>query len=315
MERFGMTTVSSDAVRARDLIGYGRHRPRVEWPNGAALALSLVVNYEEGSEAYEHRGAPSTDGLAELNWYLPKDYRDFAMESVYEYGSRAGIWRLLDMFDEYQIPVTFFATPVALELNPAVGAAIQLAGHEPCSHGYRWDEAWRMSKEAEREQIQLAIDSIRSTTGSRPVGWYWRYSSSQWTRELLAEEGGFLYDSESYNDDLPYFTTAAGRPHLVLPYTHTYNDVHFVGAEGSHGSPADFVDSVVRGIDELRREGHRGFPKMMSVGLHPRWIGEANRASALREIIEHALSCGDVWIARREDIARWWIEHHQKWRT
>jgi peptidoglycan/xylan/chitin deacetylase (PgdA/CDA1 family) len=299
--------------RGRDLVGYGRRPPKVEWPNGANVAVNFVINYEEGSEHYERLGDRKTDGLAELNWNLSKEHRDFAMEAVYEYGSRAGIWRLLNMMEEYRIRLTFFACGMALEANPQVGAAIRELDHEPCSHGYRWSEPWHWTREEEERQIRKAIESIAEQTGSRPVGWYWRYSSTPWTRELLVEEGGFLYDSETYNDDLPYFTEVRGERHLVIPYSQTYNDVRFISSEGGWGSPQDLYDYLRRGLDELRREGERGYPKMMSVGLHARWTGQAGRANALREFIEYALAKGDVWFARRDEIARHWIDHFDDW--
>jgi peptidoglycan/xylan/chitin deacetylase (PgdA/CDA1 family) len=300
-------------ARKRDLIGYGRRPPKVVWPNGAKVAVNLVINYEEGSEHYERDGDSHTDGLAELNWAYGKDHRDFAMESVYEYGSRAGVWRLLNMFDDYDIKCTFFACGMALEKNPEVAAAIGEDGHEPCSHGYRWSTPTDFkAPEEEREQITLAVESIRRTTGSRPVGWYWRYSSTPWTRDLLVEEGGFIYDSETYNDDLPYFTDVNGKRHLVVPYSQTYNDVRFILAEGSV-TPDSFYDMLRRGVDELHREGARGYPKMMSVGLHSRWTGQAARANALRQFIEYSLAKGDVWFARRDEIARWWIDHSHEW--
>lgn len=300
--------------RPRDLVGYGRRPPKVVWPNEAKVAVNLVLNYEEGSEAYEFRGDPRTDGLGELNWaFSGTENRDYAMEAVYEYGSRAGVWRLLNMFNEYDIKITFFACGMALQLNPEVASAIGEFGHEPCSHGYRWSIPQDFkSREEEKEQIQLAIDAIRDTTGSRPVGWYWRYSSTPWTRELLVEDGGFLYDSETYNDDLPYFTQVHDKSHLVIPYTQTYNDVRFAIADGSV-TPDGFFGFLRRGLDELYREGERGYPKMMNIGLHSRWAGQAGRANALREFIEYALDKGDVWFARRDEIAHWWMDHHQEW--
>jgi peptidoglycan/xylan/chitin deacetylase (PgdA/CDA1 family) len=305
--------MDTDQARPRDLVGYGRRPPKVVWPDEAKVAVNLVINYEEGSEHYERLGDAKTDGLAELNWNLPKEFRDFAMEAVYEYGSRAGIWRLLNMFEEYGIHVTFFACGQALERNAEVAAAIGELGHEPCSHGYRWSEPWHMTREEEEEQIRMAVEAIRKTTGSRPVGWYWRYSSSPWPRELLVEEGGFVYDSETYNDDLPYFTDVGGKQHLVVPYSQTYNDVRYALSEGGFGSPQDFYDYLKRGFDELHREGERGYPKMLSIGLHARWAGQAARANALRQFIEYALDKGGVWFARRDEIARYWLEHHDEW--
>jgi peptidoglycan/xylan/chitin deacetylase (PgdA/CDA1 family) len=247
----------------RDLVGYGPSRPRVVWPNGAAVALSIVVNYEEGSEASKPDGDTRNEGMTEVSYAMPDEFRDLAVESMYEYGSRAGIWRLLRMFEEYGIHMTFFACAVALQKNPEVGAAIREYGHEPCSHGYRWSEPWHFTRDEEKEQIRLAVEAIRETTGSRPVGWYWRYSSTPWTRDLLVEEGGFTYDSETYNDDLPYFTEVQGKRHLVVPYSQTYNDVRFILSEGTFGAPNQFADLLKRALDELHREGERGYPKMM----------------------------------------------------
>lgn len=311
MDGKAWTNGSDEAIRPRDFIGYGPAAPAVTWPGGAVAAVNFAINYEEGSEQYQFRGDPKTDGMAELNWALDGQYRDFSMESVYEYGSRAGIWRLLRIFDEFEVPVTFFATAVALESNPLVGEAIAERGHEPCSHGYRWTEPWLVSREQEREDIARAVESIERSTGSRPVGWYSRYSSSPATRDLLVEEGGFLYDSEAYNDDLPYFTSVLGRQHLVIPYSQVYNDVHFI--DGSCGSPRDFYESLCWGLDQLRSEGAAGQPKMMSIGLHPRWSGQAGRALAIRRFLEHAAGTGDVWFARRADIARWWIDNAAQW--
>jgi peptidoglycan/xylan/chitin deacetylase (PgdA/CDA1 family) len=242
---------------------------------------------------------------------MDHDFRDLDVESVYEYGSRAGVWRLLRLFEEYAIRVTFFAAAVALERNPTVGQYIERAGHEPCSHGWRWEEPWRLERDEERQHIQWAIESFQDTCGQRPVGWFSRYSPSVNTRDLLVEEGGFLYDSDAFNDDLPYFTQVNGAEHLIVPYTHVYNDGRYAIAPHI-GGPSDFVDICKRGMSELRREGHIGHPKMMSIGLHPRWAGQAARTSAVREVIEYALELSDIWIATRRDIAEWWIDHHEE---
>ena len=296
----------------RDLVGYGRRPPKVVWPGGANVAVNIVVNYEEGSEHYEYAGDAKTDPLAEFNYALDRGYRDFSMESVFEYGSRAGVWRLLRMFDEYDVKTTFFACGMALELNPEVGQAIQEAGHEPCSHGYRWSEPWLMSEEEERREIENAVDAIRRTCGERPVGWYWRYSRSLVSRDLLVDEGGFLYYADAYNDDYPYFVEVRGKDHLVVPYSQVCNDFRFVVADGCVAGPGIFADFCKRALDELWREGAAGYPKMMTVALHPRLIGQPGRASAIRELIEHGLGKGDVWFARRVDIARWWLDHHHE---
>jgi peptidoglycan/xylan/chitin deacetylase (PgdA/CDA1 family) len=295
----------------RQFVGYGRRTPKVVWPNEAKVAVNLVVNYEEGSELSKPAGDGRNEGLAEIPYVMDPEYRDLCAESVYEYGSRAGIWRLLRLFDEYGIKVTFFACAVALERNPEVGAWLREAGHEPCSHGWRWSEQWLFDREEERRHMQGAIESIEKTCGERPLGWYCRYGPSVNTRELVVEEGGFVYDADAYNDDLPYFTEVLGKRHLVVPYTLMYNDVRYVLPQG-YSSPSDFFDSCRRGLDEYRREGAAGYPKMMSIGLHPRWVGQAGRVSGLRELIEYALAQRDVWMTRRIDIARWWIDHHEE---
>ncbi|MFQ5427205.1 MAG: polysaccharide deacetylase family protein, partial [Gaiellales bacterium] len=250
------------------------------------------------------------EGLAEISYVMPSEFRDLAAESVYEYGSRAGIWRLMSLFDEHDVKTTFFACAVALERNPEVGTWIQESGHEPCSHGWRWSEHWLHSREEEQRRITWAVESIERTCGERPLGWYCRYGPSVNTRELVVAEGGFVYDADAYNDDLPYFVDVAGSRHLVVPYSFTYNDGRYVLAQG-YGSPTDFFDYCRRALDEYRREGAAGYPKMMSIGLHPRWSGQAARTSGLREFIRYAQGCGDVWFARRIDIARWWLDHHQ----
>jgi peptidoglycan/xylan/chitin deacetylase (PgdA/CDA1 family) len=296
----------------RDLVGYGLHPPRVIWPQQAALALSIVVNYEEGSEYSKPLGDTRNEGMTEVSYMLPDEYRDLGAESMYEYGSRVGVWRILRLFDEYSVRATFYVSAVAVEQNPEVGRWIERAGHEPCSHGWRWEEVWLLGREEERQRIDLAVDSIRRTCGRRPVGCYHRYAPSVHTRELLVDEGGFLYDSDAYNDDLPYFVEVKERRHLVVPYSLVYNDSRFILAQGFSG-PGDFVDQVKRGIGEYRREADAGSPKMMSIGVHPRLFGQAGRISALREVIEHCQQLGDVWIATREQIARWFIEHEGEW--
>jgi peptidoglycan/xylan/chitin deacetylase (PgdA/CDA1 family) len=292
----------------RDYVGYGRNLPRVEWPKGAKLALNVVVNYEEGSEYTLPAGDGHNESLGEVPFGLPPEYRDLCMESVYEYGSRAGIWRLGRLFEQYKIKATIFACAVAVERNPDVAAWIQESGHDVCSHGWRWEEVWRLSREEEREHIRWAVQSFQESCGQRPPGWYCRYGASVNTRELVVEEGGFVYDSDYYGDDLPFFTDVGGKQHLVVPYSLTYNDLRYVIS--GYGSPGDFFDNCRRAIDELRREGQEGHPKMLSIGLHPRWAGQPSRTSALREVIEYALDKEDVWFARRIDIAQWWLDHH-----
>lgn len=291
----------------RDLVGYGRHVPKVRWPGDARIAVSIVLNYEEGSEYSHPNGDRRNDGLVEMIYGFDAQYRDLCAESVFEYGSRAGVWRVERLLTELKIPITCYACAVALERNPEVAAWLQEAGHEPCSHGWRWEEVWRLSREEEAEHIRRAIVSIEATCGVRPSGWYCRYGPSVNTRELLVEEGGFVYDSDAYNDDLPYYVEVKGTRHLVIPYTMTYNDAKF-GSLPAYGSPADFVDNLKRGFDQLWDEG-ASHPRMMSIGLHPRLIGQGSRIHALREFLEHAEKKGKVWFARRLDIAKWWNDH------
>ena len=293
----------------RDLIGYGAAAPTVAWPNGARLAVSLVVNYEEGSERSFAMGDPDQEAMTEWDGYqLPDDVRNLAMESMYEYGSRVGAWRLLDLFSELDVKTTFYACAVALEQNPELARRAVDDGHEICSHGYRWEEVFRLSEAEEREHMRLAIASIEQTCGRRPVGWYSRYGPSVHTRDLVVEEGSFLYDSDAYNDDVPYFVATANGRHLVVPYTPDNNDFSFWLASGFVTAP-DFTRYLCDAFDVLHAESART-PRMMSVGLHPRIIGRPGRISGLRGFIEYAKNRSDVWFATREEIARWWIEQH-----
>jgi peptidoglycan/xylan/chitin deacetylase (PgdA/CDA1 family) len=294
----------------RDFVGYGRKVPRVRWPRDARIAISVVLNYEEGSEYSHPAGDKRSDGLQEVIYAMDPKYRDLAVESVFEYGSRAGVWRLERLVTEFEIPITFYACAVALERNPEVAAWLKEAGHEPCSHGWRWEEVWRLSRADEADHIRRAIESFKATCGARPQGWYCRYGPSVHTRELLVEEGGFVYDSDAYNDDLPYYVSVTGKQHLVVPYSFTYNDGKF-GLLPGYGSPGDFVDTLKRGFDQLYAEGET-HPRMMSIGLHPRLIGQATRIAALREFLDYARSKDRVWFTRRIDIANWWHAHHRE---
>lgn len=294
----------------RNFVGYGQNPPRVAWPNEARVAVNFVINYEEGSEVDTSTDLRNEVILSEMTLGLESRYRDLAMESVYEYGSRTGIWRLQRLFDERRVPVTLFAAAVAIERNAEVANWLRNCEHEICSHGWRWEEVWRLSRDEEKQHIIAAVESFEATCGRRPVGWYCRYGPSVHTRELLVEEGGFRYDADAYNDDLPYYVEVSGRHHLVVPYTLTYNDARFVTPQG-YGSPSDFLDNCKRGLDYLWDEG-TNHPRMMSIGLHPRLIGQASRAHALAEFVDYAINKGGVWIARRIDIAEWWHAHHQQ---
>ena len=293
----------------RDLIGYGQTLPKVRWHNNARVAVSIILNWEEGSELSFYNGdGKNPQGLLETPASTGPETRDLAAESVFEYGSRVGVWRLVRLLEEYQIPLTLFTTALALERHQEFAAYVKEHNIESAGHGYRWDRMWEFNKDQEREQIKLAVDAIERACGQRPQGWYSRYSPSVNTRELLVEEGGFVYDSDAYNDDLPYFTEVSGKRHLVMPYSLTYNDGRFATSPG-YVDPSGFADHLKRAFDELWHEGEET-PKMMSIGLHARLIGQPARMNALREFIEYAQRKGSVWFARRIDIANTWIEQH-----
>lgn len=291
----------------RNLVGYANQPPRGRWPNGARLAVSIVVNYEEGSERSQAMGDPDQETMTEWgNYPMPPEIRNLAMESMYEYGARVGIWRLMDIFAEMRVKPTFYACAVAFEHNPAVANAAVAAGYEICSHGYRWEEVFRLTEEQEREHIRLAIASFQKTCGKRPVGWYCRYGASVHTRRLLVEEGGFLYDCDAYNDDVPYFLEVSGKRHLVVPYTPDINDFCFWNSPGFVQAD-DFFRYLKESFEVLYAESAKG-PRMMSIGLHPRIIGRAGRVRGLRSFIAYAKQFHDVWFATREEIARAWLQ-------
>ena len=290
----------------RDLVGYGERPPDPRWPGGARLALSFVLNYEEGgertplegdpeSEAYLHEvvGAPPTVGRRNLN-----------TESMFEYGSRAGFWRVHRIFREHDLPLTVYAVAQALERNPQAGRAMVDAGWEVASHGWRWIDYLDVAEEDERADMRRAIDTIERVCGTRPVGWY-TGRVSEATRELVVEEGGFLYDSDSYADELPYWVEVAGHRHLVIPYTLDANDFKFLIPNG-FATAGDFHDYLVDSFERLYEEGGR----MMSVGLHCRIVGRPGRAVALDRFLAHVKARGGVWVATRAEIARHWHEHH-----
>ena len=288
----------------RELVGYGEHPPQVRWEGDARVAVQIVINYEEGSEKTFAMGDGVNDILYELQFAL-EGQRDLAVESMYEYGTRAGIWRIMRVLDNAGIPVTWFAAAVALERNPAAADKLARRGDEAAGHGYRWSNHFEMTRDEEREAIRRGVESIERTTGARPLGWYCREMSVN-TRELIVEEGGFVYDSDSYNDDLPYWTRVSGRSHLVVPYGLVVNDARYVLAQG-FGSPEHFYAMAKANLDRLRNDGD-DVPRMMSIGLHPRITGNPGRSDALARFIDYGQSLGDVWFARRLDIARTFIE-------
>jgi peptidoglycan/xylan/chitin deacetylase (PgdA/CDA1 family) len=294
----------------RNLVGYANKPPNGRWPNGARLAVSIVVNYEEGSERSRAMGDPDQETMTEWgNYPMPPEIRNLAMESMYEYGARVGIWRLMDIFADTQVKPTFYACAVAFEHNPAVAKAAVSAGYEICSHGYRWEEVFRLTEEEEREHIRLAVESFQKTCGKRPIGWYCRYGPSVRTRRLVVEEGGFLYDCDAYNDDVPYFVEVSGKRHLVVPYTPDINDFCFWNSPGFVQAD-DFFRYLKESFEVLYAESARGL-RMMSIGLHPRIIGRPGRVRGLRSFIDYAKQLPDVWFATREEIARAWLQRTQ----
>lgn len=291
----------------RDLIGYGENPPVITWPGGAKVAVSLVVNYEEGAERSIAAGDESDEDIVIFGgWQSDPARRNLMKESFFEYGPRVGVWRYLGMLREFGVPATFMACGAALEKNPDAALAIARDGHEICAHGYRWRGMTGMSPDEERAEIRAAKAAIEATAGVTPVGWYVREDITENTRAILAEEG-FLYDSNSYADDLPYFVPAGNGQHLVLPYAGDTNDGRFWGP-GSLGTGADFFSVLKDTLDCLLLEGET-VPKMMSVGIHLRIGGRPSVALGVRRFLEYALAQDGVWFATREDIARWWLEH------
>ena len=298
-----------DPVRARDLVGYGRTPPAWEWPDGARVVVNLVLVYEEGSEYSVMWGDDRNDGWGEYaDPGVQPPQRDPGTESHYEYGSRAGVWRLARIFDSFGVPVTVSAAAVALELNPAVADWMREHDHDLLGHGWRWTEAWTFSREEEGASIQRAISTYERVLGARPDGWNSRGWPSENTRGLLREIGGFLYHSEGSADDVPYYEVVESEPMLVIPYSKTYNDSRFLMNPG-FASPRDFLDTCVMGLDELLREGEER-RTMMTVAVHARWSGQAARAAALRMFLEHATKQQGVTFMRRRDIARWWLDRY-----
>ncbi|URM15657.1 allantoinase PuuE [Vibrio splendidus] len=294
---------------SRNLIGYGANPPNPQWPGNARVAVSFVLNYEEGGERCLLHGDDESEAfLSEIPSAQPiKGERHMSMESIYEYGSRAGVWRVLRLFDEYEIPLTVFAVAMAIERHPEVAKAMVEAGHEICSHGYRWIDYQYIDESEERDHMTKAIEIIQQVTGQRPQGWYTGRTGPN-TRRLVAEEGGFLYDSDAYDDDLPYWHTETGHPQLVIPYTLDVNDMRFSTAQGFN-SGEQFFQYLKDTFDTLYMEGETA-PKMMSVGLHCRLIGRPGRIAALRRFLDYVKQHDSVWLCRRIDIANHWHQHH-----
>lgn len=297
-----------DTAYPRDLIGYGAEPPQVRWPGNARIAVQFVINYEEGAEnCVLHGDEHSETFLSEIIGARAFPMRHMSMESLYEYGSRAGFWRLWRLFREFGFPVTVYGVAMALERNPQAVEAMLKAEWEIASHGYRWIDHQFMHEEEEREQIARAIEIHQQVTGSRPLGWYTGRDSPN-TRRLIQEQGGFLYDSDSYADDLPYWTDGPRGPHLVIPYTLDSNDMRFATAQGFH-TGEQFFTYLKDSFDTLYEEG-ASHPRMLNIGLHCRIIGRPGRLQGLKRFLQYISGKSGVWVCRREDIARHWHKHH-----
>ncbi len=293
----------------RDLIGYGAAPPQAQWPGNARLALQFVINYEEGGESCVLHGDPASEAfLSEIIDARPVyGMRHLNMESLYEYGARAGFWRLHRLFTGRGVPVTVYGVAMALQRNPEAVAAMREAGWEIASHGYRWIDYQHLPEALEREHLHTAIDIHTQVTGTRPLGWYLGRCSPN-THRLVAEEEGFAYNADSYADDLPYWDTAHGTPQLMIPYTLDANDMRFATAQGFNCG-TQFYEYLRDTFDVLYGEGE-SLPRMMSVGLHCRLVGRPGRTAALARFLDYALQHDAVWLCRRIDIADHWRRHH-----
>jgi allantoinase len=292
----------------RDMIGYGSNSLKVVWPNNARLAVQIVLNYEEGAENCVLNGDKNSEiFLSEIIGAKPINGRHINMESLYEYGSRAGFWRLHKLFQEKKIPITVFGVGMALEKNPDICKAIKDAGYEVASHGWRWIDYQDIKKPEEKKHMQLAIQAHKQIFGERPNGWYTGRCSPN-TRDLVMEDGGFLYDSDSYNDDLPYWETRGKKKQLIIPYTLDNNDMRFVTNQGFNTGD-HFFTYLKDSFDTLYEEGKTS-PKMMSVGLHCRIIGKPGRIQSLKKFLDYILKHEDVWLCKRIEVAKHWIKNY-----
>lgn len=302
----------SSSPYPRDLIGYGGKPPKAKWPGSARVALQFVLNYEEGGEnSILHGDQASEAFLSEIvGARALEGVRHMSMESIYEYGSRVGVWRILELFSRYEMPFTVYGVAMAMERNPAAVEALLKAGHEIASHGWRWIDYQDVPEPVEREHMQRAIEIHRKLTGERPLGWYTGRTSPN-TRKLVVQDGGFVYDADDYSDDLPWYDTRyrdkSGKPQLVVPYTLDANDMRFATPQGFN-SGDQFFAYLKDAFDVLYDEGNRT-PRMMSVGLHCRLAGRPGRLASLERFLKYVRG-KKVWVTRRIDIARHWLKHH-----
>lgn len=296
----------------RDMVGYANKPIHPKWPNKAKIALQFVLNYEEGSEnCVLHGDEASEVFLSEMSNPQAFSNRHKSMESLYEYGSRVGVWRILELFKSFNIPITIFAVAMAVARNPKLAEYLAKENYDICSHGYRWLSYQNISKEIEEEHLYKSIDILKQMIGKRPLGWYTGRDSEN-TRSIVVKEGGFLYDSDAYNDDLPYFAqdVPKGVEHLVIPYTLDVNDMQFSSAQGFNNSD-QFFTYLKDSFDALYLEGERA-PKMMSIGMHARILGHPGRIIAMRRFLEYTSSFDNVWFCSRLDIANHWIKNFGK---
>ena len=292
----------------RDLVGYGSKSKKINWPNNARIAVQIVLNYEEGAEnCVLHGDKYSETFLSEIIGAQPIKGRHINMESLYEYGSRSGFWRLHKLFQEKKIPITIFGVAMALERNLEVCRAIKDAGYEVASHGWRWIDYQNISKSEEKKHMKLAIKTIKKIFGKRPLGWYTGRCSPN-TRDLVFKDGGFLYDSDSYSDDLPYWEIRKNKKQLIIPYTLDNNDMRFATNQGFN-TGEHFFNYLKDSFDALYEEGKTN-PKMMTVGLHCRLIGKPGRIQSLKKFLDYIQMHEDVWICKRIDIAKHWIKNY-----
>lgn len=297
---------AAHALPPRDFVGYGRHVPPVTWPGGAKVAVNIVLNYEEGAEYSISDGDGINDSWGEYIYEVPSTVRDLGTESHYEFGSRVGAWRLARIFDRYDIDVTIGAAALALERNRDFADWICESGNDVIGHGYRWTEDSRVTRAEEKELIARAVESIEQTTGQRIRGWYVRSFPSVHTRSLLAENGGFLYDSDAMNDELPYWAPVGDTSFLVVPYSKVTNDVKYF-VPPYYARPDDFFQNLKLALDTMLLEVEGGFGgRMLTIGLHSRWSGQAARSTAVADFIEYALGVPGVSFMRRLDIAQHW---------
>lgn len=305
--------MKSDPSYPRDLVGYGRLPVHAAWPGQARIAVQFVLNYEEGGENSVLHGDPGSETfLSEITGAPSYPDRHLSMESIYEYGSRSGVWRILKEFEKRQLPLTVFAVAMALQRHPEVAQAMLEHKHEIASHGLRWISYQQVDEATERLHLEKATQIIEEITGHRPLGWYTGRDSPN-TRRLVVEHGGFLYDSDYYGDDLPFWTTVETgpgdrKPHLIVPYTLDANDMRFATPQGFN--TADHFFTYLRDTFDVLYEEGAEFPKMMSIGMHCRLLGRPGRFVALQRFLDHLAKHDRVWITRRVDVARHWHQHH-----